>query len=35
MESKYKFLDKKIAESKVGGGEARIQAQHKKGKQTS
>lgn len=35
MESKYKFLDKKIAESKVGGGEARIEAQHKKGKLTA
>ena len=35
MESKYKVLDKKIAESKVGGGEARIEAQHKKGKLTA
>lgn len=35
MESKFDTLDKKIADSKVGGGEARIEAQHKKGKLTA
>ena len=30
MESKYKVLDKKITDSKVGGGKDRIEAQHKK-----
>ena len=35
MESKYKVLENKITESKVGGGEARIEAQHKKGKLTA
>jgi propionyl-CoA carboxylase beta chain len=33
--SKTEALDKKIAESKLGGGEKRIEAQHKKGKLTA
>lgn len=32
---KFKTLDDKIAEAKKGGGEARIEAQHKKGKLTA
>ena len=35
MDSKHEILDKKIADSKVGGGEARIASQHKKGKLTA
>jgi propionyl-CoA carboxylase beta chain len=32
MEDKIKILESKIAESKLGGGKSRIDAQHKKGK---
>ena len=35
MESKIKALEQKIAEAKLGGGEKRIDAQHKKGKLTA
>lgn len=32
---KFKLLDSKLAESKLGGGESRIKAQHEKGKLTA
>ena len=32
---KNKELEKKVAESKIGGGKERIEAQHKKGKLTA
>lgn len=35
MEEKFKILEQKIAEASLGGGEARIEAQHKKGKLTA
>ena len=35
MKDKYKSLDQKKSEAKTGGGEARIAAQHKKGKLTA
>jgi propionyl-CoA carboxylase beta chain len=35
MESKIKILEQKIVEAKLGGGEKRIEAQHKKGKLTA
>ncbi|XQP84227.1 MAG: acyl-CoA carboxylase subunit beta [Candidatus Pollutiaquabacter aromativorans] len=35
MKKKFELLEKKIAEAKQGGGEARIAAQHKKGKLTA
>ena len=35
MKNKQKELAEKIASSKLGGGEARIEAQHKKGKLTA
>jgi propionyl-CoA carboxylase beta chain len=35
MEDKFKQLDAKIEEAKLGGGEKRIEAQHKKGKLTA
>ena len=35
MESKIKALEQKIVEAKLGGGEKRIDAQHKKGKLTA
>ena len=35
MESKIKNLEHKIAEAKLGGGEKRIETQHKKGKLTA
>ncbi len=35
MSDKHKILEKKIAESKLGGGEKRITAQHDKGKLTA
>lgn len=35
MEEKFKELDKKIEEAKLGGGEKRIEAQHKKNKLTA
>ncbi len=35
MESKIKILKSKIAEAKLGGGEKRIETQHKKGKLTA
>lgn len=35
MKEKFELLDKKIAEAKLGGGEKRIEAQHKKGKLTA
>ena len=35
MESKIKTLESKIAEAKLGGGEKRIETQHKKGKLTA
>lgn len=35
MESKIKILESKIAEAKLGGGEKRIETQHKKGKLTA
>ena len=35
MKNKQKELSDKIAASKLGGGEARIEAQHKKGKLTA
>ncbi len=35
MEKKIDILDKKIAEAKLGGGEKRIESQHKKGKLTA
>jgi propionyl-CoA carboxylase beta chain len=35
MESKIKALEQKIVEAKLGGGEKRIEAQHKKGKLTA
>ncbi|MEO8762333.1 MAG: acyl-CoA carboxylase subunit beta, partial [Bacteroidia bacterium] len=35
MENKIKALEQKIAEAKLGGGEKRIDAQHKKGKLTA
>jgi propionyl-CoA carboxylase beta chain len=33
--SKFELLEAKIKESKLGGGEKRIEAQHKKGKLTA
>ena len=35
MKDKFEILDKKNAEALMGGGEARIEAQHKKGKLTA
>ena len=35
MKEKFEILDNKIAEAKQGGGEKRIEAQHKKGKLTA
>jgi propionyl-CoA carboxylase beta chain len=35
MQDKFKILEDKIAQAKLGGGEARIEAQHKKGKLTA
>ena len=35
MKEKFKILDEKIGEAQAGGGEARIEAQHKKGKLTA
>jgi propionyl-CoA carboxylase beta chain len=35
MQDKFEVLDKKIIESKLGGGQNRIEAQHKKGKLTA
>ncbi|MBK7909358.1 acyl-CoA carboxylase subunit beta [Candidatus Pollutiaquabacter sp.] len=35
MKKKFELLEKKIAEAKQGGGDARIAAQHKKGKLTA
>jgi propionyl-CoA carboxylase beta chain len=35
MDSKIKILESKIAEAKLGGGEKRIETQHKKGKLTA
>ncbi len=35
MESKIKILESKITEAKLGGGEKRIETQHKKGKLTA
>lgn len=35
MQDKFEILDKKITESKLGGGQNRIDAQHKKGKLTA
>ena len=35
MEEKFEILDKKIAEAHKGGGDKRIEAQHKKGKLTA
>ncbi len=35
MENKIKALEQKIAEAKLGGGEKRIESQHKKGKLTA
>ena len=35
MENKLQELDKKIAEAQLGGGEKRIESQHKKGKLTA
>ncbi|HKC66837.1 MAG TPA: acyl-CoA carboxylase subunit beta [Bacteroidia bacterium] len=35
MESRIKTLEQKIVEAKLGGGEKRIEAQHKKGKLTA
>lgn len=35
MTDKFKLLDNKIAEAKLGGGEKRIESQHKKGKLTA
>jgi propionyl-CoA carboxylase beta chain len=35
MKDKFKLLEDKIAEAKLGGGKARIEAQHKKGKLTA
>lgn len=35
MEDKIKDLEEKIAEAKLGGGQARIEAQHKRGKLTA
>src|SRR6201986_1617311 len=35
MKSKLKVLDDKIAEAQLGGGEKRIESQHKKGKLTA
>jgi propionyl-CoA carboxylase beta chain len=35
MQDKFEVLDKKIIESKLGGGQNRIDAQHKKGKLTA
>ena len=35
MENKIKELNKKVAEALLGGGEKRIEAQHKKGKLTA
>ena len=32
MEEKFNQLDAKIEEAKLGGGEKRIESQHKKGK---
>ena len=35
MEKKIQELDKKIAEAQLGGGQKRIDSQHKKGKLTA
>lgn len=35
MNDKIKFLEEKVAEAELGGGEKRIEAQHKKGKLTA
>lgn len=35
MKDKFEILDNKIAEAKLGGGEKRIESQHKKGKLTA
>jgi len=35
MKDKFKLLEDKIAEAKLGGGKSRIEAQHKKGKLTA
>ena len=35
MQDKFKLLEDKIAQAQLGGGEARIEAQHKKGKLTA
>src|ERR1035437_859851 len=35
MENKIKHLDEKIAEAQLGGGQTRIDSQHKKGKPTA
>jgi len=35
MENKFNALEAKIAEAKLGGGEKRIESQHKKGKLTA
>ena len=35
MEDKLQILQDKIAEAKLGGGEQRIESQHKKGKLTA
>ena len=35
MKDKIQILDSKIAEAHLGGGEKRIEAQHKKGKLTA
>lgn len=35
MQDKFKILDSKIAEAQLGGGQKRIDAQHKKGKLTA
>lgn len=35
MKDKFEILDEKIAEAKLGGGEKRIESQHKKGKLTA
>ena len=35
MNDKIKVLEEKVAEAELGGGEKRIEAQHKKGKLTA
>ncbi|MFT5621351.1 MAG: propionyl-CoA carboxylase beta chain, partial [Flavobacteriaceae bacterium] len=35
MQEQIDLLDQKIADSKIGGGEKRIESQHKKGKLTA